>query len=266
VLELFGLGIGNYTERDVQEAARAFSGWGVDGRAFVSRERYHDDGPKEVFGERGRFDGHDLVDLILAHPACPRHVARRLLAEFAHPEPDEAQVDEWAAVLVQEDWNVERTLERLLRSQLFAASRRSRIAGPVELVAMTAVTLGVAVTPRDAAQAAAEMGQSLYRPPSVKGWDGGRAWIHAGSWLARHNHLTALAAAHGGRVDLSESYGPLRAPEDVAAAALALLLPEGATPAVRSTLEQVARESADLDDALRHVTALVLTAPEYHLV
>lgn len=268
VLELFGLGIGNYTERDVQEAARAFSGWGVDGRRFVDREQYHDEGTKEVLGRRGAFDGDDVIDLVLAHPACPRHVARRLLEEFALPAPPDELVAEWAEVLLQENWHVGRALERLFRSELFLgpACRRARIAGPVELLACTAITLGVqdGPAPDQVARAATEMGQSLYRPPSVEGWEGGRAWVHAGTWLARHNHLTALAMAHGERVDLSASYGPAPASGEVADAALELLLPDGASEELRAAARRAA--AGGTDEALRRVTALILTAPEYHLI
>jgi len=270
VLELFGLGIGNYDERDVQEAARAFSGWGVDGRRFVNREHFHDDSTKEVLGTRGALDGDDVVDLVLAHPACARHVARTLLAEFAVPEPSNAEVAEWARVLKRVDWSVERFLEQLFRSDLFLgpASRRARIAGPVELTATTLITLGVAdqVAPADVAEACGEMGQSLYRPPSVKGWDGGRTWVHAGTWLARHNRFSGLAQAHGERVDLSTSFGADVDTPQLADAACALLLPDGADAPLREALARAAQEAKTDDDALRDVTALLLTAPEYHLI
>jgi uncharacterized protein (DUF1800 family) len=269
VLELFGLGLGNYTERDIQEAARAFTGWGVERRRFVFKERYHDDGEKEFLGERGRFGGDDVLERILAHPACARLVARRLLAEFVHPAPTDAEVSDWAGVLVAEEWNVERTLQRLFRCELFLGprARRSRIAGPVELVAVTAITLGAHLTPREAARAADEMGQALLRPPSVKGWDGGRAWIHAGSWLARHNRLTQLAnAPDGARVDLFAACGEPGDRAAVPAAVLGLLLPEGAGDELLAAARRTADAAADVQRALQDVAALVLTAPEYHLI
>ena len=110
------------------------------------------------------------------------------------------------------------------------------------------------------------MGQSLLRPPSVKGWDGGRTWIHSGSWLARHNHLTALAPDHGERVDLSSSYGRLMSKREVPDAALDLLLPDGSEASFRDVIVRAATESATKDEALARVTALILSAPEYHLV
>ena len=267
VLELFALGIGNYTERDIQETARAFTGRGVEGRRSVFRERFHDPGQKEVFGERGNFDGPALIERILDHPACPRFIAQRLLEEFVHPSPSEAEIERWATVLVECEWNVERTLEELLRSELFFSrrARRSRIVGPVELVATTAITLDAHLVPREAARAAEEMGQSLYRPPSVKGWDGGRTWIHAGSWLARHNYLVELThSSPAERLDLAKSFGSTTR-RDVPRAVLDLLMPDGVEARFTRVLERAAAASSDETEALQRVTALVLTAPEYHL-
>jgi len=110
------------------------------------------------------------------------------------------------------------------------------------------------------------MGQSLLRPPSVKGWDGGRTWIHTGSWLARHNLLSKLAASDGSKVDLGQALGAPSSAEEVPAAALAVLLPAGASATFRSVLDDSAAAAPDLDEALRRVTTLILTAPEYHLI
>jgi uncharacterized protein (DUF1800 family) len=270
VLELFALGIGNYTERDIQEAARAFSGWGVDGRSFIFRAQYHDGSVKEVLGTRAKLTGDEVIDLVLANPACARHVARKLLEEFVLPSPSPEQIGEWAKVLVQEDWHIGRTLERIFRSPLFLgpAARRARIAGPVELAAITLICLDATkvLPPAQVAQAASEMGQALYRPPSVKGWDGGRTWVHAGTWLARHNTLTAFATSHGERLDLTQGYGVIEVAGQVPDAALKVLLPDGASPRLRGILERGAAQSRDVDEALRAVTTLILTAPEYHLI
>lgn len=273
VMELFGLGIGHYTEEDVQEAARAFTGWGTLGRSFTVREGDHDPGTKRIFGQSGRFRGEDVIDLILEHPACARLVARRLLIGFTVPEPDAGTVAETAARLVANDWHVGRTLAEILRSELFfsPAARRARIAGPVELVAVTLRALGARVAPRRAAEAADHMGQALFRPPSVKGWDGGRTWINAGTWLARHNHLSAVAGAHlgreeGVRVDLRAAFGDPPARPGVAGAVLRTLLPDVDDPRLGALLSEAAARSDDVDEALATCTALALTAPEYHLI
>ncbi len=184
------------------------------------------------------------------------------------PSPGDELVTEWAAILVELDWSIEDTLFRLLSSELFdsPAVRGSRIAGPVELVARTVLALDASFAPRDAARAAEEMGQSLLRPPSVKGWDGGRTWIHTGSWLARHNHLSKLAVSGGKQIDLGQALGAPSSAQEVPQAALAVLLPAGASAAFRSVLDASAAAAPDLDEALRRVTVLILTAPEYHMI
>ncbi|MSR63770.1 MAG: DUF1800 domain-containing protein [Planctomycetes bacterium] len=269
VLELFTLGIGNYEERDVQEAARAFSGWGTEGRASVFRAAQHDDGEKTLFAHAGRWSSDDALDLILAQPACARHVARVLLEAFVGSEVQEPWIAAVVAELVRCEWNVERVLRALLSSKLFfsPAARRARIAGPVELVAVAARALGARVAPRRAARWAAEMGQALFRPPSVKGWDGGRAWIHSGSWIARHNALVELA--RGGadegevHVDLALVLGA-GAGEALAAALLERLLPDTADAELAAALRRTLRQP-DLEQARIAGAALLLTTPEFQL-
>lgn len=254
VFELFALGLGAYDEKDVQEAARAFTGWGVDRRRFVNRERYHDAGEKQVLGSRGKFDGDGMLDLILARPECPRWIARRLIVEFIHPRPRETEIETWAAVLVEEDWNIERTCRRLFLSSVFLSprARLSRISGPVELVAGAARSMGARPAPKALARATADMGQNLYQPPSVQGWTGGRDWIHAGTWLARHNTLVQLAhnAVEQG---LGWSADTL----------LAVLLPDGAPAPLRDAVELALRKRSRV--AIADATALVLTSPEAQL-
>lgn len=269
VMELFALGIGHYSEHDIREAARAFTGWGSEGRSFAFRAEHHDEGEKELFGQRGRFGGEEALALVLAQPACARHVARVLLENFVAPAVEQAWIDELALVLVHADWNIERTLRVLLASELFysPAARRARIAGPVELVAGAVRALDAHVPPRRAARWAAEMGQALFRPPSVKGWDGGRAWIHSGTWIARHNALVALAAGRRDdtgpmRVELQRLF-PRDEPAELARAVIERLLPGGDADALRSTLEESVRAAPE-SPATACVAAL-LTAPEYHL-
>lgn len=268
VMELFALGIGHYDERDIQEAARALTGLGTEGRATVFRHEQHDPGEKLLFGQRGAFGPEEALELVLAHPACPRHVARVLLAGFVAPEPAPAWIEELAAVLVTEDWNLARTLRVLLLSQLFhsPAARRARIAGPVELLASAVLALDAHVPPRRAARWASAMGQSLFRPPSVKGWDGGRAWIHTGTWIVRHNALAALAAAR------RDETGPLRfeaerafpqsEPAPLARAACERLLPGHDDAEFRAAL---AAAAGDADAPARSCVAALLTSPEFQL-
>jgi uncharacterized protein (DUF1800 family) len=267
VLELFALGIGHYGEDDVLEAARAFTGWGTRGRAFAWRPEHHDGGEKRVLGARGDFDGDAVLDVILASPDCPRHVARALLAEFVVAGFDEAHVQALADELVTREWSVRATLELLLASRLFFApeARHARIAGPVELAAITLRGLDARVPAREVARACSRMGQSLYRPPSVKGWDGGRAWIHAGTWIARHELLAKLAL-EGSRADLAAQFGDPRPSADFVERLCNGLLQRDPGPSWRDTVTAAVEGAPDDDAARRRGAALVLTSPEYQLV
>lgn len=266
VLELFALGVdAGYGERDVAEAARAFSGWSVDRREFVFRAEEHDAGDKVLFGRGGVSSGEDALERILAHPACPRWVARRLLVTFCIPQPSRALCEEWGRVLVANEWRIDSTLAQLCQSELFLGpeSRRSRITGPVELIANVALTLRARVPASAAMRAAGEMGQSLFMPPTVKGWDGGRAWINPGTWLARHNHVMELVLT-GDTFDARRAYGADLQQSTVVARVIDTLLPDGVDARLGAALEDAARRGNDTEDAARDVTALVLTAPEFH--
>ncbi|MEZ6015414.1 MAG: DUF1800 domain-containing protein [Planctomycetota bacterium] len=267
VMELFALGVnGGYTEGDIKEAARAFSGWSVEGSEYAFHAEEHDRGEKTLFGRGGVFTGEEALERVLAHPACPRWVARRLLTTFCVPDPTAAQCEEWGRVLVEREWRIDATLERLLRSDLFLGplARRSRIAGPVELVANVALSLRAKVAPIDAMRAAAIMGQVLFMPPSVKGWDGGRTWIHPGTWLARHNHLMELILA-GDAFDARRAYGADLDQAHVVERVGATLLPDGLDDTLRAVLEDTAKRAGSPVGAARDATALLLTAPEFHL-
>jgi uncharacterized protein (DUF1800 family) len=187
LLELFTLGIGHYAEKDVLAAARAFTGWHRDGAKFVFHADQHDAGPKEFLGRAGPLDGGDVLDVVLEQPALPPFLARKLLAFFACPEPPAAVVDEAAGLFRRGRLEVRPLLDALFRSQFFhgPACRRTRIASPAELVIGTCRALGVRMAATSLRDLMTTLGQELFAPPSVKGWDGERKWINASTWAAR---------------------------------------------------------------------------------
>ena len=259
LMELFALGAGNYGERDIRETARAFSGWGTAGRAFRFAPEHHDGRPKTILGHTGPWDGDQAIDLLLEHPACARHVARVLLEAFVAPGAEGPWIEAVADALRAGKWDVGAVLHVLLRSELFfsPSARRNRIAGPVECLAVAQRAVGARLAPRDLARRAAAMGQALFRPPSVKGWDGGRAWIHAGYWIARHNALVELVRSvetgSGGRLAAGSVSEVLQS-----------LLPE--EPSVlRAALERLAHGPPGEGAPSRAALALVLTSPEFQL-
>lgn len=195
LLELFTLGEGNYTEHDITEAARALTGWTIDTNGFRVRRAWHDDGVKTIFGKSGNFDGEALIDLIVQRPEASQHLARKLLVFFLTQDPDRKLVNALAAELRRTDYDLRTTMKTLFKSEAFYAEkyRFEQIKSPVELVVGTARLLENSVTDFDKAlRDLREMGQELYQPPNVKGWDGGRKWINTATLFARYNFASAL--------------------------------------------------------------------------
>jgi uncharacterized protein (DUF1800 family) len=274
LMELFSLGVGHYGEKDVQEAARAFSGWKVRNGAFRLDAKAHDDGPKELFGERGPFDGGDVVERCVARDDCPRFLATKLLRFYVTPQPTADAVQEFAARLRALDLEVGAALRELFASKLFfaPASRGVLIQSPVEWCVGTLVKLRGTASWAALAGAVASMGQALFEPPNVKGWDGDRAWINSRTLLERDRF--AAAVAYGGEpflvrvdwarlVDAAGRDDPVR----LVAALARLLLQRPPTDATRARLEQFAA-SADAgsgETRVRRVAHLWTSAPEAQL-
>lgn len=205
LMELFTLGEGHYGERDIKEAARAFTGWSVDRDtgAFRFYRFQHDDGQKTVLGQSGALDGDDVLDILLAQPATAEFLTRKLWREFISPEPDAAEVARLAQVLRQSRYQIQPWLRAMLLSPAFwaPAHRGVLVKSPVEFLLGLVKTLDVAgVDPRVLAAASRQLGQDLFNPPNVKGWPGGEAWINATTLLTRKQMVERLFRAdEGGR-------------------------------------------------------------------
>ena len=196
VLELFTLGEGNYSEKDIQEAARAFTGWHILREQFHFSSSLHDRDEKVVLGQRGRFGGEDIQRIALEQSACARFLADKLLRFFVTPEPSAEIVTALADVLRASDYDMTATLRVLFGSRLFFApdTRRSLIKGPIDFVVGSARALEMKKTNTKAALPLLRaMGQDLLAPPNVKGWPGQRAWINTATWLTRVRTARALA-------------------------------------------------------------------------
>jgi uncharacterized protein (DUF1800 family) len=197
LMELFTLGEGNYTEQDVREVARAFTGWRVDhatGRASFDPKR-HDDGAKTILGLTGRWDGDQAIDIILSRPQTARFIVTELWREFVSPSPDPRAVEDLAAQFRGDDYQLRPLLRTLLLTDEFWAPSQwgTLVKSPVELAVGTARLLGV--DPSAAAQVASAvqpMGEQLFNPPTVKGWPSGDAWLTSATLVARESALRRL--------------------------------------------------------------------------
>lgn len=244
LFELFALGIGNYTEADIQEAARAFTGFRRAGSRFEFIPELHDAGEKHVLGETGAFDGDAVVALCVRHPACPRFLSRKLLRYYGDPNPADSVCEAFADVLREHDLEIGVALKTLFGSDWFFAKERrgARIASPAEFVIGPLRSLGTRAAPAKVEAALRRLGQAILRPPTVKGWDGEAAWIHSASALGRI--AVGQAIGHGG-------YGkPWRADDRAAVlakpeTAVTLLLATPPSRDARALLDQKHATRAD---------------------
>ena len=215
LLELFSMGIGNYSEDDVKNCARAFTGWSLKptipaaqpyGRfdwEFEFRPDLHDFGEKVFLGERGNFDGTDIVDIIVRQPSTARFVAMRLYTYFVSDIPDLTAIDELAAVYTASKYDVRAMMRWLLMSDYFRSESAyyAKVKSPAEHVAgimrlvedFTFPKLGI----RDISLECRYMGQDLLNPPSVEGWHVAKEWIDTGILVERIN----FAASQVGDID-----------------------------------------------------------------
>ncbi|MCC6534728.1 MAG: DUF1800 domain-containing protein [Burkholderiales bacterium] len=204
VMELFTLGEGHYSEQDVKEAARAFTGWGIDGEsgAFLFRPALHDDGVKTVLGRSGNFDGAEVLDILLAQPRTAEHIVRKLWREFVSSVPDAREVDRIAVAFRDSNYDIRVAMRALLTSNAFFAedNRASLVKSPVELLVGTLRQFGFHVgDPFPFVVMSRQLGQDLMAPPNVKGWPGGENWINAGTLLARKQMMERLFRIAEGR-------------------------------------------------------------------
>ncbi len=257
VMELFALGVGNYTEGDIKEAARAFSGWHVRGERFWFNRLQHDTGSKTIFGKSGNFAGGDVIEMCLAHEACPRFLATKLLTAFVRPEPPEGAVEGLAESIRRHDYAMTPVLRELFASDVFFAkeSRHRLIKGPVQFVLETYRALGVQPNLKATAGLVANLGQDLFLPPTVKGWEGGRLWITSATLLLRANFAAQLTSG--------ETYGKFpSAKGDVTELAELLLSRDAALEAVRTYVAQADGNNEQRTKGMLH---LLMTMPEYQL-
>jgi len=191
IMELFTMGVGNYSETDIREAARAFTGWNYVDLEFVINEALHDDDEKQFLGHTGNFDGIEVIDIIMDQQVTAEYIAGKIYRFFVRGDLNPETQVELGNIFREANYEVAVLLENLFLSKDFysAASVGTHIKSPVELAISTYIKLGLDDAPGvpDFNQATGALGQTLFRPPTVAGWAGGRSWVTPGLLLERGN-------------------------------------------------------------------------------
>jgi hypothetical protein len=198
VMEHFALGLGNYTEDDVKNAARAFTGWTLDKQLnFVYREAQHDPDTKTFLGHTGAFGGEDIVDIIVQQPVHQRFLCRKLLEFFVYSDPEPELIEALARTYALSGYDLGKTVATILRSNVFFSTRAYRALpkSPIEFTIGLLRLMQVTEVPKDTISWLQRMGQEPLAPPSVKGWDGGPTWINTATLLARFNYVNRIVRA-----------------------------------------------------------------------
>jgi hypothetical protein len=195
LLELFTMGVGNYTERDVREAARAFTGWTNDVLAFKFDPSQHDFGEKTFLGRTGPLDGEDIINTILEQPVTGEFVSAKLYRFFVREEIAPAVRTELGRAFRGSGYEIKPLLRRIFLSKDFYSPTAfaTQIKSPVHLVVSTYKKVGLGEIPTipDFGRMTGSLGQSLFDPPNVAGWAGGRSWITPSTLFQRGNVLRA---------------------------------------------------------------------------
>jgi len=203
VMELFTLGVGNYSEQDIKEAARAFTGYTLNrgtGEVYHNKKQW-DAGEKTLLGESGKFDGHDVVNVLFKQEAAARYVPTKLWEYFVYEQPSEETVDRLAEVFKKSEFVMEPLLREIFLSQEFYGEHaiRTQIKGPVQYLVQMLKQLEIGeLPPGYALMAQAQLGQVLFLPPNVAGWDWGKAWINTNTLLTRYNVAGVVTKGAGG--------------------------------------------------------------------
>jgi hypothetical protein len=291
-MELFSLGIGNYTEQDIRQAAKAFTGWEIKAEKFYFNAGQHDDTTKTVLGKSGQWKGEDVVRICLDQPACPRFITRKLVRFLVSDTLplDNELIQPLADRFRAGKFGFGKLVETVLRSNLFFSPQayRNQIKSPVDFALGIVRGLEIRASATSLGLALESLGQRLYFPPSVKGWDGGRTWLNGQTFLFRQNLALALSSRDGQYVrhppgadvlepaDLLRKHG-VEGEETTVQFLLDLFLQGDVPHETRAQLVEYLQQSRKqslpsywtADDRARHpsraITHLVLTLPEFQL-
>jgi uncharacterized protein (DUF1800 family) len=282
VQELFTVGIGNYTEQDIHEAARAFTGHTLDKNlVYTFNAKQHDSGTKTFHGQTGAFDADDILAILVRNPATARFVSTRLFSYFAYDNPDPATIDRLATTFTSSNFDIRSVLRDILTGPEFLSAQafHGQIKQPADLVVGSLKSLDVQNVGPDVTQVLRRMGQDLLNPPDVSGWKGGAAWINGTTLFERFNWANRLAMGRDAtKPNFADVAGRVQArnvttPDGLVDYYLGLLVDGDVTPEARQALIDYLNASgplsltdpAALDLKARGLVHLALAAPTYQL-
>ncbi len=272
LMERFSMGLGNYSEEDVNEAARAFTGWAVLKNQLRYFDREHDSGAKKILGREGNFSGEDVVRIVLDQDATPRLIVGKLYRWLiSETDPASEELVAPLAASFAEHYDIGRLVKTMLASNIFFSplAYRKRIKSPVDYSLGIVKGLEAVVPTSKLAQDLADLGQSLYFPPTVKGWEGGQRWINTATMIGRNRLAADLIGgtkAYGKKLDpvaVAKKYGHTE-PEAAGRFMIDLFLQGDVQPNVA---EAILKAGGDGDDSqrIRDITHAVLVSPEFQL-
>jgi hypothetical protein len=268
LMELFTLGIGNYTETDVKEGARAFTGWAHDGDNYIFRRREHDYGDKRFLGRRGNFNGDDILEIILQQPVCAVYVSSKLYNFFVSETVAPDIAANLGNVLRDNRYELRPLLRTIFTSKIFYSPEviGSQIKSPVQLVMGTIRLLGLDMPPnRRVVGVLKQMGQVPLNPPNVKGWPGGRAWINTSTLFVRYNTALQLAGGGRGRRGRIFAVGGGASAEALVDQWVGRLIQRPVEDAQRQVLLAALGAGPANAEAVRRMVQLIVSMPEYQL-
>jgi uncharacterized protein (DUF1800 family) len=299
LLELFTLGRGHYTEQDIKEAARAFTGWSYNSQGeFVFRKRQHDNGPKTFMGHKGNFNGDDILRLVVENPRTATFLTQKIYTFFVSEVPDEARIQKLSAHFYKSGYNISSLLEKIFTSGWFYKPDvvGNRIKSPVELLVGLQRQFAVAYADRRSPLVLQRaLGQELLQPPNVGGWPGGRNWIDSSTLayrlrigpallqdvaleislkpdddaepskpVTRRNNGLRIARAKASLQELHERVEQVEERE-LTGALIQLLLQVPLQPQTRELLEQHIPATASRAEKIHLISSYLLSLPEYQL-
>jgi uncharacterized protein (DUF1800 family) len=280
LMELFTLGVGNYSEIDVREGARAFTGWFLDKEyQFTFNARQHDTGTKTLLGKTGKWDGDDVLNIILAQPAAAEHLSRKLFIFLVHDHPSQATIGQLSETFRGSGYKVRELVRAILLHPEFLSddAYHGVIRSPAEYLIGSMKSLGVEEFLPGAQGMLNRMGMNLYNPPNVSGWAWGTDWIGTNTYVERINAAMMLTTQRGdnaakgvGPEGLAKQLGA-GTPEEVVDRLLDVLVDGDVDPVIREGLLDFARPGYRpgnrdwLDRAVRGTTHLIMATPIYQM-